>query len=372
MRCMAANTARKTPRCGGGGYAAPGKDVEARGVRRRTAAPRCICLLPSMKAYVYAPGGFAWTTTAPLPGAPAAGEVVVSVRAAALNPVDYKKADLLPSLLLRGAPAAQDFAGVVTASSSPSFAVGDAVFGTAEGCLAEQVKAPAASVCRMPAGLTFPQAASLPTVALTGLQALRAGGLARGGRCVVVGASGGCGSAGVQLARAIVGAEGVVVGVCSAGSAPLVRGLGACSEVLPYDTLTPPELEAALARLGPFDTAYDTVSSWEKFDTAPGGAPWGALLRRFLAPGGTLAAINGSFAQWAWAAVGWQAKKFKLVMQQPSGPDLAHTAALVEGKQLAVVVDGGATHPFTAEGCAAAYARQRSRRAKGKVVVEMA
>jgi signal transduction histidine kinase len=66
----------------------------------------------------------------------------VDVKAAALNPVDYKKADFLPTFLLRGSPAAQDFAGVIAASASPDFAVGDAVFGTAPGCLAERLRAP--------------------------------------------------------------------------------------------------------------------------------------------------------------------------------------------------------------------------------------
>ena len=320
-----------------------------------------------MLAYVYSSGGFAWTDRAPLPNDPAPGEVTVEVRAAAVNPVDYKKADLLPSFLLGGRPAAQDFAGVVTASSSPAFAVGDAVFGTARGCLAQRVTA--SCVARLPAGLTFAQGASLATVALTGLQALRAGGLGPGGRCVVVGASGGCGSAGVQLARSIVGAAGVVVGVCSASSAPLVAGLGACTEVLSYDALAPAELEAALARLGPFDVAYDTVSSWERSDAAPGGAPWGAVLRRALAAGGTLVAINGTFSDWAWALLGWQARGYRLVMQKPNVADLGHTATLVEGKQLAVVIDS--KFPFSEQGCADAYARQRSRRAKGKVVVEM-
>jgi NADPH:quinone reductase-like Zn-dependent oxidoreductase len=323
-----------------------------------------------MRAYVYAPGGFAMTDSAPLPSAAlSAGEVLVDVKAAALNPVDYKKADFLPTFLLRGSPAAQDFAGVIAASASPDFAVGDAVFGTAPGCLAERLRAPAAHVCKIPAGLGYPEAAALPTVALTGLQALRAGGLSRGGRCVVVGASGGCGSAGVQLARAAVGPEGAVVGICSSGSAPLVRGLGACTEVLPYDALSPAELAAALARLGPFHCVYDTVSSWEAFDAAPGGEAWCALLARFLAPGGTLVAINGSVGQWAWAGLGWQKRGYKLIFQHPDGGDLQRTAGLVASKELTVVLDG--TFSFTAEGCAAAYARQRSRRAKGKVVVVM-
>jgi len=116
------------------------------------------------------------------------------------------------------------------------------------------VLVPDAMAAPKPEALSFAEAASLVTAALTALQAL--GGFGRadlrpGQRVVVAGASGGCGSAGAQLARALVGPAGVVVGICSAASAPAVAALGCCDELLDYNDVA--AVKAALARRAPFD-----------------------------------------------------------------------------------------------------------------------
>ena len=93
------------------------------------------------------------------------------------------------------------------------------------------------------------------------------------------------------------------------------------------------------------------------------------LLRPLLAPGGCHVAINGSMRQWAGALLGWQAPSYRLLMQEPNGADLQRTADWAADGTLRPVVDS--VHAFSEEGCAAAYARLRSRRSKGKVVVEL-
>ena len=103
-----------------------------------------------MKAFVYhcsspAPH-MAFQTNAPRP-ALKPGHVLVSVRAASLNPVDYKKPALIPlaSLVLNGLPVGQDFAGTVLESASPALPPGARVLGTVDaGCLAETVLCAAA------------------------------------------------------------------------------------------------------------------------------------------------------------------------------------------------------------------------------------
>ena len=280
----------------------------------------------------------------------------------------------LASLFLGGSIVAQDYSGVVVASRSPSFAPGDAVFGTNEGgCLGELLATPAATAHKKPAALSHAQAAALVTVTQTTLQAFAGGGhappLAPGGRVLVVGASGGCGLAGVQVARALVGKAGVVVGVCSAASAPLVAALGVTDALVDYTAGSEPLL-AALAPHAPFDLIYDTVSSWEPCDALPGGLSYVQALAPLLRPGtGCHVAINGSMGQWAGAIVGWQRPHYRLLMQQPSGEDMRRTAELVEAGALRAQLDS--VHAFTAEGCEAAYARLRSRRSRGKVVVQL-
>ena len=169
---------------------------------------------------------------------PGPNEILVNVRAAALNPVDWH--------LVRGVPfpvrmmvggllrpkgtrgVAGDFAGTVAAvgSNTTEFAVGDPVFGHSEkaGALAEYLAVPADKVARKPERLTFEQAAAVPLAAMTALQILRKANVHSGHRVLLVGAAGGIGTFGVQLARA-TGAH--VTGVQSTSACDLVRSLGA-------------------------------------------------------------------------------------------------------------------------------------------------
>jgi NADPH:quinone reductase-like Zn-dependent oxidoreductase len=88
-----------------------------------------------------------------------------------------------------------------------------------------------------PASLTFEQAAAVPVAATTALRGIRdVGGVKAGQRVLVNGAGGGVGTYAVQIAAAL-GAE--VTGVCSTGSAELVRSIGA-AHVIDYTAGTSP------------------------------------------------------------------------------------------------------------------------------------
>eukprot|EP00964_Phaeocystis_antarctica_P113586 scaffold77589_cov66-Phaeocystis_antarctica.AAC.6 len=122
--------------------------------------------------------------------------------------------------MLLGPGVGLDFSGVVkqVGTGVTELAVGDEVFGTAAGSLAEFVTVDAGRIARKPSSLSFAQAAAMPTAYLTGLQSLRAGGVNGDSKVrtqtqtltltliptkvLVIGASGGCGSAGVQIAKA--------------------------------------------------------------------------------------------------------------------------------------------------------------------------
>ncbi|MER5872589.1 NAD(P)-dependent alcohol dehydrogenase [Streptomyces sp. NPDC002044] len=166
---------------------------------------------------------------------PTAGQVLVRVRAAAVNARDWHHMRGDPYLARLvfglGRPKVRvqgtDFAGRVVAVGRDvrGLAPGDEVFGEADGTFAEYVCAAPGRLAPKPAGLSFEQAAALPLAGTTALAGLRDLGRAGPGRTVLVnGASGGVGTFAVQIAKAL-GAE--VTAVCSARNAELVRSLGA-------------------------------------------------------------------------------------------------------------------------------------------------
>ncbi|KAH9183300.1 hypothetical protein AeNC1_014722 [Aphanomyces euteiches] len=157
--------------------------------------------------------------------------VIVQVKAAAINPVDYK----IPKYVLHGRVVGNDFAGVVTQVSADvkSVAVDDRVFGVASGSLAEMIECSASTLAKLPSSFTFQQGAALPIAYVTAYQALSQYGFQRGMKVLVIGASGGCGSAGVQLAKAMVASQ--VVGVCSKKNEEFVKSLGA-DRIIDYET----------------------------------------------------------------------------------------------------------------------------------------
>jgi NADPH:quinone reductase-like Zn-dependent oxidoreductase len=167
--------------------------------------------------------------------APGDGEVLVKVRAASVNPLDWH--------LMRGTPyglrltnglrqpkdhrLGLDFAGHIDAvgANVTQFKLGDEVFGASRGAFAEYVCSPVKDLAPKPASLTMEQAAAAPVAALTALQGLRDQGNLQSGQNVLInGASGGVGTFAVQIAIAL-GAE--VTAVCSTRNVDLVRSLGA-------------------------------------------------------------------------------------------------------------------------------------------------
>lgn len=127
------------------------------------------------------------------------GTVLIEVRAAGVNPVDWKVlAGYLDGMLDATFPVIPgwDVAGVVAAvgPDTPEFAVGDEVFAYARkdvvhgGTFAEKVAVPATSVAAKPSALTWEQAAGLPLAGLTALRSLERVGISEGsqGRTVLV------------------------------------------------------------------------------------------------------------------------------------------------------------------------------------------
>lgn len=183
---------------------------------------------------------------------PAASQMLVRVRAASVNALDWHFLTGLPYVgrvqfglrRPKGDRLGADFAGEVESVGAgvTEFRPGDAVFGQVDGevaghrrlelgALAEYVCVSEYSVVAKPAGVSFEEAAAAPVAGLTALQGLRDQGRIQPGQQVLInGASGGVGTFAVQIAKWL-GAE--VTGVCSTRNIDLVRSMGA-DQVVDY------------------------------------------------------------------------------------------------------------------------------------------
>ncbi len=166
---------------------------------------------------------------------PKDNEVLIRVRAASVNPLDWH--------LMRGTPyvgrlmfglrkpkitrPGVDVAGQVEAvgRNVTQFKPGDEVFGSCRGAFAEYACTSESALVTKPNRVTFEQAASAPVAAFTALQGLRDKGRIQPGQKVLInGAAGGVGTLAVQIAKSF-GAD--VTGVCSTRNVDMVRSLGA-------------------------------------------------------------------------------------------------------------------------------------------------
>lgn len=165
-------------------------------------------------------------------------EVLIRVRAASVNPADWRLLGGLPFLFrvlfgVRKPTVAQpgrlghDVAGKVEAvgGNVTQFKAGDEVFGVCPAAFGEYACSPESKLAAKADSITFEQAASVPVAALTALQGLRDKGHIRPGQKVLInGAAGGVGTFAVQIAKSF-GAE--VTGVCSTRNVEMVRSFGA-------------------------------------------------------------------------------------------------------------------------------------------------
>jgi NADPH:quinone reductase-like Zn-dependent oxidoreductase len=214
---------------------------------------------------------------------PGPREILVAVRAASVNPIDWKlRQGLLREVFPLTLPIVlgRDFSGVVAATGGEvaDFHVGDEVFGLADvkrgGSHAEFVAADHRMAARKPRNLSHIEAASLPLVALTALTALdEVAHLHAGQRGRIHAGAGGVGGFAVQYASH-VGA--LVAATCRTENVAYVAGLGA-DRVIDYAK------EDFAALLSGLDLVFDTLG--------------GDVHRRSFAvlrPGGTLVHINAA------------------------------------------------------------------------------
>ena len=298
--------------------------------------------------------------------APKGDEVLVRVRAASVNPLDWHFMRGTPYIarLDAGLGAPQnirfgvDFAGVVEAVGPgvTRFKVGDEVFGGKRGAFAEYlVVSEQRAIALKPANMSFAQAAAVPIAGLTALQGLRdKAHVAAGQKVLINGASGGVGTFAVQIAREL-GAD--VTGVCSTKNVELVRSLGA-AHVIDY---TREDFTRGSER---YDVIFDIVGNHSPLE-----------LRRALTPKGTLVVV-GAPTGGAWlggltvmlnamVVAPFVSQHLEPFLAELNAPDLARLGELMQAGRLTPVIDR--TYPLAQSPQAIAYLE--AGHARGKVVI---
>jgi NADPH:quinone reductase-like Zn-dependent oxidoreductase len=275
-------------------------------------------------------------------------EVQIEVRAAGVNPVDWKlMAGGLDALMDTFFPVIPgwDVAGVVRAVGPdvPEFAPGDEVMAYARkevvraGTFAEYVTVPVAAVARKPAALSWEQAGGLPLAGMTAQRSLDILEVGADDTVLIYAAAGGVGTHGVQIARDR-GAR--VIGTASARNHDYLRSLGA--EPVEYGD----GLAERVRELAP-----DGVTAVTDF---VGGQVETTLA--VLAKGGRHASVaDPSVAE----------HDGHVVWVRPDGAKLAELAALADRGALTVEV----AQTFPLEEVGAAFDASRSGRTRGKLII---
>jgi NADPH:quinone reductase-like Zn-dependent oxidoreductase len=272
---------------------------------------------------------------------PTAGdtEVLIKVRAASVNPLDWHFMRGTPYFVRIMAGLRQpkdkrlgvDVAGQVEAvgRNVTHFKPGDAVFGSCRGSFAEYACTSESTLAIKPDNVTFEQAASIPVAAFTALQGLRDKGQIQPGQKVLInGAAGGVGTFAVQIAKSF-GAD--VTGVCSTRNVDMVRSIGA-NRVIDY-------------------TQEDFTKSGRRYDLILDCVWNHGLLacRRVLTPKGIYIAVGGSSGRWMIGPLAraitapvlsrFVSQNLVMVLARPNREDLAVMHELMKAGKVTPVID---------------------------------
>jgi len=304
-------------------------------------------------------------------------DLLVEIRAASINPVDFKIRDGKTKILTKhDMPLimGNDFAGVVirVGRGISKFKEGDAVYARAPkdriGAFAEFIAIDEAAVANKPTALSFEEAASIPLVGLTAYQALNdVLHLQDGQKILIHAGSGGVGTFAIQLAKAM---GAFVATTASESGRNLVESLGA-DRVIDYKTENFAEV------LSDYDAVFDTLG--------------GATLKKsfqILKPGGQIVSVSGlpnaRFGR-EYGAGFLKTMLFGLITRdlhrlerehhvrytflfmKSSGDQLRTITELIEAGKIRPVID----RQFSFDDVQQALAYSEAGRAKGKIVIKV-
>lgn len=306
------------------------------------------------------------------------GEVAVMVRAAGLNPVDYKiREGQLKPVLRFSMPAimGNELAGTVEAVGDgvTEFSVGDRIFVRTPkdrmGALAEVAVVPAKDCAKIPDSLGFDEAAGVPLAGLTALQALRDELDLQPGQHVFISAgAGGVGTFAIPIAKWL-GAK--VTTTASSRGRELVEKLGA-DRVIDYESErfedVIDEVDAAFDLIGgeTLSRTFGIVKEGGKV-VSIAGTPEPETARKDMDGGFGLSALFWIASLKLRMQAARHGVDYRFLFMHPDGAGLADLARLIEDGTIDPVVDK--TFPFAETAEALAYLEEGH--AKGKVVVTM-
>lgn len=287
---------------------------------------------------------------------PGRGEILVSVRFAALNPKDAVfRRGRFARVSGRKFPkfCGLDYAGSVVASRSPHFSVGQRVFGALNewrflrGTLAERVCVRDHEAALLPSGVAEEAAAAIALTGLTALQALRdIGRVQAGARVLIHGASGGVGTAAIQIARAL-GTD--VVTTSSARNLELCTRLGA-SDARDY-------ADQPFAALPRMDVVFDAFGNLSRADIVT-----------ILVGGGVYISTIPTLARLVRDRLTrWRFIQERLVVVRPRRIDLELLSGWLQDGTVSPVIDS--RYPLSQ--VHDAFRVLESKRARGKIVIEV-
>jgi len=299
-----------------------------------------------------------------------ANDVLIEVKAASLNPIDYKLVeghlkDMVP--LNFPCTIAFDVSGVVVEKGAEvhNFEIGDEVYSRVPqqqmGTIAEYVAVNSEVVAKKPTNASFEEAASFPLIGLTAIQALERVGLKANDQVLIHAGSGGVGSFAIQYAKA---KGAYVYTTTSTQNVNMVKALGA-DRVIDYKTEDYKTIATDL------DIVFDTL-----------GKDYTLEAFQVIKEGGKVTSIVGPLDEETAKYMGMSDYKmpeelstliseksanYKLTWMQPNGEQLKAIATMVENGAIKPVVDKVYAFANSIE----AYTYLATGRAKGKVVVSI-
>lgn len=303
------------------------------------------------------------------------GNLLIRVEASALNPIDFKllRGDLKRIEALRfPVTLGFDLAGTVEAIGSgvEGFQRGDRVYVRASrntlGAFADYSLQPAAFAALMPRNLDFAEAAGFPLVALTTVQGVMDRAKAQAGQRILIHAgAGGLGSFALQFCKAI----GLTVhATCSSGNADLVRSLGA-DQVIAYDR------EDYRQHGRQYDIVFDLIGGVHTVDAFKVVKPGGTVLSVSGPPDEDFIRKQGDSWVKRFVMRRMSAKVFRAArkakaqyfryLTESDGHALSQVTPLIEQGRIRPLID----QVFAFEDAVAAFERQMSGRAKGKIIL---
>jgi NADPH:quinone reductase-like Zn-dependent oxidoreductase len=297
-------------------------------------------------------------------------DILVEVKAAALNPIDYKMVEgKLKDMISLNLPSTIGFdvSGVVVEKGADvnSFEIGDEVYSRVPqeqmGTVAEFVAVNSDLVAKKPENVSFEKAAGLPLAGLTAIQAIERVGIKENDRILIHAGSGGVGSFAIQYAKA---KGAIVYTTTSTKNVDWVKALGA-DRVIDYKTEDYKEVANNL------DIVFDTLGDDYTFDAF-----------EIIKEGGKVTTIVGPPDEETAKQMGMTDYKlpeklsklieeksavYKLTWMQPNAEQLKEITTMVEDRAIKPIVD----LIYSLEDGIDAYEYLATGRAEGKVIISL-